>query len=101
MTPTRHRVKLIAETCALPCVTQLLGACKEQDLLAWLEAELGDARALDEFLPHGPLQSRAIAPRTILHIVSGNTPHPDFPDSPPASAPSPPSSSACSKSTTL
>jgi len=53
----------------------LLGPTTAQDLLAWVDAELGDARALDDWVPHGAACARALAPEVILHVVSGNTPH--------------------------
>lgn len=40
----------------------------------WLTAELGHAEALDRFVPYAGRLARAIAPGTILHILSGNTP---------------------------
>lgn len=45
------------------------------DLLATVRAELGDERALDGFVPYCGGFTRAVVPSTILHIVSGNTPH--------------------------
>ncbi len=54
---------------------RLLGKINADDLSTWLAAELGHQDALDQFIPHGPLLSKASAPATILHIVSGNTPH--------------------------
>jgi hypothetical protein len=53
----------------------LLGATSATDLLAWVEAELGSAEALDQWIPHGCAQTKALAPARILHVVSGNTPH--------------------------
>lgn len=53
----------------------LLGPTSAEDLLAWIEAELGSAEALDRWVVHGPAKTKALAPRTILHVVSGNTPH--------------------------
>jgi hypothetical protein len=52
----------------------LLGPVSKEALLALVAAELGDAEALDRFVPHGAHFSRAVAPPTILHILSGNTP---------------------------
>lgn len=51
-----------------------LGDFSAQTLRAWLAAELGHVDALDRFVPTSGGHSRAIAPRTILHILSGNTP---------------------------
>jgi hypothetical protein len=53
----------------------LLGPTTTEDLLGWVAAELGDASALDRWVPHGRAKSKALAPETILHVVSGNTPH--------------------------
>jgi len=44
------------------------------DLLALVTAELGDPQVLDTFRWHGSHLSRAVPPKTILHIISGNTP---------------------------
>lgn len=52
-----------------------LGDCTAHDLLALVRAELGDIRILDELRPHGAHHARAVAPRSILHVLSGNTPH--------------------------
>ena len=51
-----------------------LGATTDDDLLALVRAELGNAEALDDFVPHGGQFARAFAPGTILHVISGNTP---------------------------
>ncbi len=55
--------------------TALLGPTHAADLLAWVAAELGNAVALDGWVPHGTGKSRATAPAVILHVVGGNTPH--------------------------
>ena len=56
-----------------------LGTFRVEDLLCWIEQELGDRQILDVFRPRGtdssPLYSQAIPTKNILHIVSGNTPH--------------------------
>ena len=75
MISSHDRIQLLAEVCALPSAAKWLGNITAQDLHAWLEAELGSDAALDDFQAHGPIQSKAIAPTHILHIVSGNTPH--------------------------
>jgi len=69
---TLDRIQHLAQAGQSP---ELLGEFTAQDLTDWISAELGHADALDQFTPHGPLMSRAIAPHSILHIVSGNTPH--------------------------
>ena len=51
-----------------------LGRTTADDLLELVRVELGDAGALDDFVQRGEHFARAIAPRSILHIVSGNTP---------------------------
>jgi hypothetical protein len=53
----------------------LLGPTSADDLLAWVATELGDARVLDGWVPHGAVHTKASSPATILHVVSGNTPH--------------------------
>jgi hypothetical protein len=70
---TAHRAKAIAEA-ARP-FRALLGPTSATDLLAWVGAELGSDQALDRWVGHGPAKTKASAPRTILHVVSGNTPH--------------------------
>ncbi|MEI8310696.1 MAG: acyl-CoA reductase, partial [Verrucomicrobiota bacterium] len=45
------------------------------DMLDCLRLELGHEEILDGFQPYGCHQAMAVAPRTILHILSGNTPH--------------------------
>jgi hypothetical protein len=52
----------------------LLGETTTEALMALVEADLGHAAALDDFVPRGPHLARAVAPATMLHIVSGNTP---------------------------
>lgn len=78
MTPTSERIQHLFEACSHQEVQQWTGSITVDDLHAWLRQELGSERALDQFLPHGPLKSKAIAPQCILHIVSGNTPHAAF-----------------------
>jgi len=51
-----------------------LGPTTADDLLALVRSELGDERVLDDFVTLGGVATRALAPVTILHIVSGNTP---------------------------
>jgi len=53
----------------------LLGPTTGADLLAWVAAELGQADALDGWVSHGAARTKALAPETTLHVVSGNTPH--------------------------
>ena len=70
---TVERAEAIAEAAAP--FTALLGPTRPADLLAWVEAELGNRGALDGWVPHGAGKSKATAPAAILHVVSGNTPH--------------------------
>ena len=75
MSPTEKRIQLLATASEHPSFTQLIGKLNEHDLSAWLTAELGRASALDTFATHGNIRSKAVAPTSILHIVSENTPH--------------------------
>ena len=70
---TVERAQAIAE--AAEPFRALLGPTTAADLLAWIGAELGSAEALARWIVHGPAKTKAVAPRTILHVVSGNTPH--------------------------
>ncbi|MBT8036885.1 MAG: hypothetical protein KJO21_05010 [Verrucomicrobiae bacterium] len=78
MTPTHDRIQLLAKACQDPSLIRFMGNISASDLSAWLDTELGHPDALDQFSPHGPLLSKATAPNTLLHIVSGNTPHAAF-----------------------
>jgi hypothetical protein len=51
-----------------------LGKTTSVDLQEMLRSELGHVEALDRFVPRGNEVIRAVAPRTILHILAGNTP---------------------------
>ncbi len=53
----------------------LLGEITREDLLTLVTTDLGHPDSLDDFQPCGTHRARAIAPRTILHVISGNTPH--------------------------
>lgn len=55
--------------------TEYLGEVRAEDLLALIAAELGHAGILDGFQPHGGAMAQAFGPGTILHVISGNTPH--------------------------
>lgn len=46
-----------------------------RDLLEGVRLELGHEEMLDGFRTYGGHLTMAIAPRTILHVLSGNTPH--------------------------
>lgn len=49
-----------------------------RDMLECVRLELGHEEILDGFQMYGGHLSRVIAPRAILHILSGNTPHAAF-----------------------
>ena len=70
---THKRAEAIAEAAAE--FSDLLGPTGAEDLMGWVAAELGHPGALDTFVPQGGAKARALAPGTILHVVSGNTPH--------------------------
>lgn len=54
---------------------EYLGDLRAGDLLALVTAELGHPGILDDFQPHGAAMAQAFGPGTILHVISGNTPH--------------------------
>jgi len=70
---TAERAQAIAQAAAP--LGSLLGSTTADALLHWVEAELGDAAALDRWVTHGEARCKAVAPDNILHVVSGNTPH--------------------------
>jgi len=70
---TVERAHAIADACR--DFEHLLGPVSAEMFLDWLRIELGHESVLDGFQPIGSHFLRAIAPRVILHIVSGNTPH--------------------------
>ena len=51
-----------------------LGSVTMRGLLTLVRSELGHEAALDRFVTHGRFLTRALAPRKILHVLSGNTP---------------------------
>lgn len=69
---TLQRAEHIAQAAA---GFSLLGTVTADGLVELVRAELGHAEALDGFRPCGAHQSLALAPRRLLHIISGNTPH--------------------------
>jgi hypothetical protein len=73
MSTTAERARQIADAAA--GFAHLLGEVTEENLLAYVAAELGHAASLDAFQNHAGQAARAVAPRTILHVVSANTPH--------------------------
>jgi hypothetical protein len=76
MTPTRQRLELIAA--AFQPAARFVGPVTADLLERWLASELGDAAALDMPVACGDLRSQARAPRLVIHVVSGNTPHAAF-----------------------
>src|SRR5262249_54953150 len=52
------------------------GALTYEALGELLDRELGNRRVLDEFCLRGRMHSRAVGPRLITHILSGNVPAP-------------------------
>lgn len=69
---TLERMNLLCQCGQAP---ELLGSFTLENLKQWLTLELGDAEALDRFIHYGDISSKAYAPKHLLHIVSGNTPH--------------------------
>jgi len=70
---TSERANAIAQ--AAEPFRALLGPTTADDLLLWLRAELGSSEALEQWVAHGKAKTKAIAPETVLHVVSDNTPH--------------------------
>jgi hypothetical protein len=69
---TQERIQLLTQSGQ---ASELAERFSSDDLTSWITSELGHPEALDRFIPHGPVLSRAFAPPILLHIVSGNTPH--------------------------
>lgn len=74
--PTARRIELLAAHA--DALEPWLGPFTAADLETCLADQLGDARALDAWIPRGGIRSRAVALEPVLHIVSGNTPHAGF-----------------------
>ena len=55
----------------------LLGSITQENLMDLVRIELGHEEILNEFRPYGDAGNltRAVGPRILLHIISGNTPH--------------------------
>ena len=70
MGDTRDRAEVIVRAAA--GFREFLGDLAVEDLLRLVELEIG---SLDGFADRGDIRSMALAPRTILHVVSGNSPH--------------------------
>ena len=73
MLATAERARHLAAAAAP--FRDLLEEITAAGLLALVRADLGHEAILDGFQPHGGHLARAVAPGTILHVVSGNTPH--------------------------
>ncbi|MDA0811784.1 MAG: hypothetical protein O3C21_05255 [Verrucomicrobia bacterium] len=73
-TTTRERAEALAE--ALSDFPHAMGSTiSADDLLDWLGVELGHTEILDGLRPRGSILSKANPPRSILHVVAGNTPN--------------------------
>lgn len=55
--------------------SEFLGEFSANDLLDWVDHELGHAEALDDFQQVSDILTKALPPKHLLHIISGNTPH--------------------------
>jgi hypothetical protein len=70
-TPTGFSEAMVNEAIDLT-----FGAITYESLGELLDRELGNRRVLDEFCLRGRVQTRAIAPRLIVHFLAGNVPMP-------------------------
>jgi hypothetical protein len=70
-TPTGFSEAMVNEAIDLT-----FGAITYESLGELLDRELGNRRVLDEFCLRGRLQTRAMAPRLIVHFLAGNVPAP-------------------------
>ncbi len=68
---TAARARSLAKAAA---AFPFLGRVTARALLDLVTSELGHAAVLDRFVPQGSRHVRALAPRRILHVLSGNTP---------------------------
>lgn len=73
---TIQRIALLAGQAA--ALEPWLGHFTATDLEAWVADQLGDACALDAWIPRGDIRSRAVVMEPVMHIISGNTPHAGF-----------------------
>ncbi len=76
MSTTQQRIEALAALS--DSMMRWTGEFEAETLVHWLKAELGDAGALDGWVPHGPVRKQAIALSPVLHVASGNTPHAVF-----------------------
>ncbi|MGD0058704.1 MAG: acyl-CoA reductase [Verrucomicrobiia bacterium] len=70
-TPTGFSEAMVNEAIDLT-----FGAITYESLGELLDRELGNRRVLDEFCLRGRVQTRAMAPRLIVHFLAGNVPMP-------------------------
>lgn len=82
MTTTAERATLIAKHCKNLTSENYLGSFSAQDLIDWVELELGYPTILDDYVDYGIKNStklskmtKAVTNEPILHILSSNTPH--------------------------
>ncbi|MEO1855977.1 MAG: acyl-CoA reductase [Rubritalea sp.] len=54
---------------------ELLGQISANEFIDWVIHELGHPEALDDFQQVGDILTKAVPPKHLLHIISGNTPH--------------------------
>ncbi len=54
---------------------EFLGLAEPEQLIEVVRGELGHAEALDDFVPYAGHHAMARGSETILHVMSGNTPH--------------------------
>lgn len=76
MSPTLQRIQALTA-----CRRELepwIGAFGDSTLISLIEAQLGSASVLDEWIPLGDTRCRAVPLSPLLHIASGNTPHAAF-----------------------
>ena len=74
ITPTETTAARAAALAEASSAFPFLGVVSAEGLLALVAAELGHAEALDRFVPYAAHHARALAPATLLHVLSGNTP---------------------------
>ena len=65
-----HHLALVSEKFA-----DYLGVFSANDLLDWIGHELGHVEALDDYQQVSDILTKALPPKHLLHIISGNTPH--------------------------
>lgn len=80
MITTAERAQLLAKHCQKSTSERFLGQFSAQDLIDWVELELGNAEILDQFVNYeiegkSSKSTKAVPNSPILHILSGNTPH--------------------------